>query len=390
VLIDILFAPYVFFFATTYSQFIVFFWFLTKRKSFFKTKEVQFYFAILFFILLSVVMSIFRLPSEYVFEFSIENFKRGINIGMAISYYFFFYYMFMTLNVKFEKWLYFFTLFVTIWGIIYYVNLSQFLQLKVLFNPRDATLSNLYRDGFFLRYNFIWTDPNNVGYTLVAVATLLISSNRVTNIQLIIITLSLIFCMLIIMSAGSIISALLFIPFAVIIRLKKSKSFLRILTIFLSVVLLVLLIQKYSDYFLNSEIGKVAFDRIENKNETGDTRPEIWKELIESKNLLFYFFVGEGTVIFVNNKPFSPHSGHFVFIFGFGVVAYCLYMFVIFRKTKSQSWLSYVYLLPLFICFTLNIGIGELKFAAIMYLLVAFSRTYKFKEGLKNKNSDSF
>lgn len=375
-IVDILFAPYVFLFATTYSQLIVFLWFLLKDKQFFNHREVNFYYAVMGFILLSVFVSLVVLPSDKMAYYAIENFKRGLNIGLAISYYFFFYYIFKTVKVSIEKWMIAFIYAVTIWGVIYYLNLSAFLGLKVLFNPRDATLTNLVTENFFLRYNYIWTDPNNVGYTLVAVVSFLILNKRVSNIQLFIIVPCLLFCLLIIMSAGSIVSAIIFIPIAYIYRLTKTRKLISHLIIIVSFLIFGLTIQKNYSNFSENEIGKTAISRLESKSETGDTRPEIWLKLLKSKNILLYLFAGEGTVLFVDGKHYSPHSGHFVFIFGYGIIAYLFYLYIVFRKTKWQKWKDYIYILPLFICFTINIGIGELKFAAIMYMIIAYSRTY--------------
>lgn len=373
-IVDILFAPYVFFLATTYSQFIVFIWFIMKDKQFFYKREVKLYYWILAFILLSVFISMFVVPSNQLSFYVIENLKRGLNIGLAVSYYFFFYYMFKEANIRIEKWLFVFVVFVTVWGVLYYMNINLFLSLKVLFNPRDATMTNLVLGNFFLRFNYIWTDPNNVGYTLVAVVSFLIINKGVNNIQLIISVLCLLFCLLLIMSAGSIASAVVFIPLAYIIRLRNSRSFVNFVMIAVSLVVIGYIVQKYYSDFASSEIGERATLRLENKNESGDTRPLIWKELFESKNLLLYLFAGEGTILFVNGQPYSPHSGHWVFIFGYGMIAYFFYLYIIFRKPRWQKWKYYIYILPFFLCFTINIGIGELKFAAIMYMMVAFSR----------------
>jgi hypothetical protein len=376
-LLDILIGPYTFFLATTYSQFIIFFWFLYKDKRYFQKKEVSFYYGILAFILLSVIISLVVLPSHMLAKYAIENLKRGLAIGMAISYYFFFYYMFKTYKIDLEKWLLTFVLFVTLWGILYYFNIGIFLTLKVLFNPFDATLSNLVNENFLYRFNYIWTDPNNVGYALVGVVAFLILSKNTRNIVLIICVLCLLFNLLIIMSAGSFISAVLIIPLAIFIRIKNSGTVKNFIMILLSLFVIFYFINEYSSLLTNSEVGQESISRLDEKNETGDKRPDIWKELLQSKNIILYTFAGEGVSLFVNGKHYSPHSGHFVFIFGFGLICYYFYMYLIFRKSKKQLWTDLIYILPFFLCFTINIGIGELKFAAMLYMLVAYSRIKK-------------
>jgi hypothetical protein len=93
-----------------------------------------------------------------------------------------------------------------------------------------------------------------------------------------------------------------------------------------------------------------------------------------SKNIFLYILAGEGNTLFINGMPFSPHSGHLMFIFGFGFISYYMYMYLIFRKTKAQKWQDMVFIIPFLLCFTINIGIGELKYAAITYMLIAYSR----------------
>lgn len=384
-LVDILFAPYVSFLATTYSQFIVFLWFVLKGKRYFNQREVNFYYACMGFILLSVFVSLLVLPYDKMAYYALENFKRGLNIGLAISYYFFFYYIFKVTKVEIEKWLMAFVLFVTLWGVLYYLNMGLFYSLKAIFNPRDATMSNLALTNFFMRFNYTWTDPNNLGYMLVGVVSFLIINKRVTNIQLIAVVICLLFNLLIIMSAGSIITAALFIPAAYFIRAYNSGKLINFATIVISIVVMVVIVQNYYSVFSNSEIGEISITRLVSKNEMGDSRPQIWKELLESKNILLYVFTGEGAVLFVNNQPFSPHNGHFVLIFGYGMICYFLYLFIVFRKSANQKWVDFLYILPFLICFTINIGIGELKYAAIMYMLVAFSRTQNREQIQQNQ-----
>ncbi len=374
-LVDILFAPYVYFLATTYSQFIVFFWFVFKDKRFFNQNEVNFYYGIFGFILFSVLVSMVVLSPDRIAFYIIDSFKRGLNIGLAISYYFFFYYSFKVMKVRIEKWLFAFVLYVSLWGALFYLNTGLFLSLKVLFNPRDATISNLESIGYFMRYNFIWTDPNNVGYTLVGVVAYLIMNKRVSNIQIIIAVLCLLFSLLIIMSAGSIVTAAIVIPAAYLIKILNSRSIINFLGVAVSMAVMILLVQNYYTKFSESEIGKRATTRLEEKKDTGDSRPDIYRKLFESKNILYYAIAGEGTVLFVKGKPFSPHNGHLMFVFGYGLICYLLYFYIVFRKSVRQKWIDYIFISPFLLCFTLNIGIGELKYAAIMYMIVAISRT---------------
>lgn len=373
-LIDIFFSPYVFFLATTYSQFFVFLWFLLKDKKIFQRKELQFYYGILFFIALSVPVSLFTIPDNLVGEFVVDNLKRGLAIGMAISYYFFFSYMLKSKEIKLEKWMFAFLIYITLWGVLYFINTNVFLGLKRIFNPHDSTLGNLTRQFYFYRFNFIWTDPNNIGYTLVGVVAFLIMNKKSSNIILIISIITLLFNLLLIMSGGTILTALLIIPLAVLIRLKNRVNLKSVIMLILSLVIIFYLTNKFSNQFTGTKIGKAAFTRLDDKTKKEEPRLRIWKRAFESKNIFPYVFAGEGSNLFINGKHFSPHSGHLMFIFGYGFICYYMYMYLFFRKIQTQKWADLLLTVPFLACFTLNIGIGELKYAAIMYMLIAYSR----------------
>lgn len=385
-LVDILFAPYVFFLATTYSQFFVFLWFILKDKRVFRKTELKFYYYIMFFIALSVIISIFTIPNHFLGEYVFDNFKRGLNIVLGISYYFFFSYYFKTRDVKLEKWMFALLVYVTLWGVLYYINMGLFITIKRLFNPYDS-VTNVFvlNTDFFNRYNFIWTDPNNIGYTIVGVVAFLIINKKTNSIFLIISLLALLFILFLTMSGGSVLTAFLIIPMSIMVRFRNSLNIWSRLILILSVVAAIYLTSKFSSQLTGSEIGETAILRLEDKTETEEPRLRIWNKLFEAKNILFYTFAGEGSNLFVNGKPFAPHNGHFMFIFGFGFICYYMYMYLLFRKSKTQRWIDLLYIFPFLLCFTLNVGIGELKFASIMYMLVAYSRTQNKKQILLNK-----
>jgi hypothetical protein len=175
------------------------------------------------------------------------------------------------------------------------------------------------------------------------------------------------------MSGGSILTSLIIIPISLFYRFKTMNLFSKVL---LSITLFItfFLVSNVYINLANSEIAENSIDRLENKTETEEPRFKIWERLFEDKNIIFHSFVGEGSNIFVKNRPFSPHNGHLMFIFGYGCICWVLYLKLIFWKLKSQFFLDYIYIIPFLICFTINIGIGELKYSALMYLMVVLSR----------------
>lgn len=374
-LIDVLFAPYTFFLATTYSQFFIFLWFVFKNKKVFGKTEVNIYYGLLFFIGLSVFISIFTIPDILIEEYFVENIKRGLIIGMGVSYYFFFYYIFKNYKFIFEKWIFFFVIYVSGWGILYYLNNSIFFKLKHFFNPYDTTLSFLNIEYFFYRFNFIWNDPNNISYAMVGVVSFLIVNKKINNLFLIISLLILFFVLFLSMSGGGILAAIIVVPVAVLLRLINKFTIYSFIITTLSTIIVIFFTKFYFDKFSNEEIGIKSIERLNEKKEKEDPRLLIWKKAFENKEELYYILAGEGSVLIINDNVYSPHNGHIMFYFGYGLIGYLFYLYIVFRKSKYQRWNDYVYIFPFFMCFTLNIGIGELKFAALMYMIIAYSRT---------------
>lgn len=373
-IIDLFFLPYVPIIATTFSQLFVFFWFVFKNKSCFNRKLVIYYYFISIFVIISNIFSFISIPKYYFDEYYVENFKIGISLIMSLTYYFFFDYFFRRTIINLTNWLLFFILYVVIWGLLYFFNMNLFISLKKIFNPYDAFTSDLFlNSGQFIRYNFIWTDPNNIGYALVGLTSYFILNKRINNILILICIISLLFILLIIMSGGSILTSLIIIPISLFYRFKTVNLFSKVL---LSITLFVafFLVSNVYINLANSEIAENSINRLENKTETEEPRFKIWERLFEDKNIIFHSFVGEGSNIFVKNRPFSPHNGHLMFIFGYGCICWIFYLKLIFWKTKSQLFLDYIFIIPFLICFTINIGIGELKYSALMYLMVVLSR----------------
>lgn len=379
---DILFFPYFFLIATTYSQLFVLIWFLLKPKCEFNKNEYLAFQIICFFVVIGTFISFLTIPNAY-YSFGVsENIKRAIQFTAAITYYFFFYYIFKYFSFKIRKLLFYFLIYVTLWGILYFINFDLFLKMKEIFNHADSFLGLVEEGGYFYRFSFIWSDPNNIGYTIVALTIFLLINCRVSYIMGWGSISMLFFILVLVMSSGAWLAVILFLSIAFGIWFfhffKKFSAFKKVIFIFFTVSFLFLGVHKFMQ-LEESEIGKAAIERIESNS--GDSRFKHWKNTLSDKPLPLYLFVGEGYQTFVEGVPYSPHNGHLLLIFAYGAIAYILYMYIVFRKRKGVGLKYYLYLFPLFLCFSVNIGIGELKFTAILFLLVAYSARFNKTDG---------
>lgn len=370
--LDILFLPYVFWIATTYSQIFVVFWFFSKKRVVFRKNEYKLFWVLIYIVLLSTAISFFTVPSKYYYsEGLIENIKRGIQLIFSITYYFFFYYIFSTYKINIKKILFLFVLFIAIWGVIYYNNFELFVLLKSFFNSKDSFLGMI--DGSYIyRFSFIWSDPNNIGYSIVGVVIFLLCNCNLEFFKGWIIIFILFFILMLTMSSGSWLSLALFFPISFFLWIvgyyKRMSNISRLILLITLSFIIALLIYEFIQ-FQKSEIGMMAMERIENNS--GDSRFIHWKNTLEDKIIPLYILFGEGYQTFVNGIPYSPHSGHLLLYFGYGFIGYLIFMYITFRKRKNIPVRNYLFVLPFLFCFTVNIGIGELKFTALLYMLIA-------------------
>lgn len=91
---------------------------------------------------------------------------------MNMSFFFFFIHIFETYIVSIKKYLLGFLLYVAVLGALYLFDFNLFIEIKEYLNPKDALLEILDDStGYIYRYSFLWSDPNNIGYIIIAIYT---------------------------------------------------------------------------------------------------------------------------------------------------------------------------------------------------------------------------
>ena len=76
-------------------------------------------------------------------------------------------------------------------------------------------------------------------------------------------------------------------------------------------------------------------------------------------------------------EGFTTEIGHIYLIGMYGFLVYVGFIILLFGKFKNQKICDYIWILPFFIGFTMNIGIGEYKWLAIFIVLLSFCRYAK-------------
>lgn len=389
-IVDILFLPYIWFISTNYSLGIVAIWALINIKNITKMREFRISVFLTIFIIISTVISFFCYPSELKTGYTVWI----SNIKMAMQYmsYFLYYIMFVYVikkyqDIKIKKILLSFLGFAVILAIIYMVSRTGFANIKTFWNRVDS-FTIWYKEGKAIqyRYNFIWTDPNNPAYAFVALMVYLLLNEKVNMLERLYILASTIFLLICSMSTGGalcfFIAIICLVIFDVIpnrakvkkkINKQNKKKILLLVASLIVILFLVILVLSKTDLYREST--KRIFG---NADEGSSSRISIWKKIIKNSNIFHNVIFGTGgtQVIFKDGTMLAPHNGNLYFIYAYGMIFYILFMYEFFRKRKNVKLRNYLFVIPIFIGFTINTIVGEQKFM-ILYILLYTAVSYK-------------
>lgn len=337
------------------------------------------------FILLSLISTI--LSGIFGSYFLSENIKRFIQFLMFFVMYFYYYDYFMKNNsellVKKINDIFFSSVF--LWIIIYLYNLESFLYLKSIFNKNDGFIDFLDEGTIDIyRFSYIWSDPNNIVYAILGLLVFSIVNIKIQGFRKIFyILVSILVCVVSMSTMGWFILFLFVLPIILYnTKIRVSK------VLFLIPVFIILAIYKGPQVvsnILSSGAVEAALNRYELNNlgtDSGNSRFKIWEKVISyyNDNFYKYFFVGDGYQLHNNDNPIKPHNGILLIIFAYGLPALLafLYFFFSFKVNKN-----YLFIIPFFLCFLVNVMIGETKLFMLYLLLLSYVRAHQKKECVK-------
>ena len=93
-----------------------------------------------------------------------------------------------------------------------------------------------------------------------------------------------------------------------------------------------------------------------------------------------YLLIGKGGVTLVDGVSYAPHNGHLYLILNYGFIAYFIFMYLVFRKRAGQTLETYIWILPIFIGFSINVMLGEIKLMGVVMLLLVCCESRLVKE----------
>lgn len=377
-LIDILFLPYVSFVAVSYSFFVLIPWlFLRFNQLMNSNKDFKLYCWLVVFVLFSSFVG-----GVIHTEDMRENIMQGLRILQGVGCFFLFSYYLQRYTVKIKTFLMIFVAFVVLFCILYNIDKSSYSSLVSFWNPRGlSSTASLYNDLEGYRFSFVWMDPNNIAYMIVGVVMFVFTNEKSVLIEKLFLIISLVFVLISAMSSGGMTSLLITIVVYGVCMLFKKWKFggeINITSVFVMLLspMLFIFIKKLWEWFSNTSTALESFNRLEGNSL--DSRLNIWTRIIDNTNFFKYAFFGYGGITYVAGIKTKPHNGHFYLILAFGFIAYFLYMYIVFRKRKETPFKNYIWILPVFLGFTVNIMIGEVKLAGLIMLLVAATSSKKY------------
>lgn len=379
IFIDILLLPNFPFFSMPISLPLVIGLIIFKKIKIKFDREVLVFIILSLLILLSVVLSFLQSPQSLGYlNVWMENIKRAFQLITSFSYYFLFknYLKYTSINIK--KILYIFIVMYIGLGIIANLNVGLYFTILNTIGVKNPFASDwfLIQQEELFRYSYLFVDPNNAAYIFQLIVFYILLNETLKPIEKIFLYISLLISLILSMSTGAVISAIVFFAFFVLFTFLKFirenkfrtsyENILKQTTLYGFGILTVGIVA----YFLRdmySNITEYSIDRMSGNTDGG--RLEIYRFMLANKipNL-----IGEGYVQIRNGSFFRPHSDHLRFLYSYGIVAYLISLWFFFRKAIFNS--KFLFVIPGFMAYSINTLIDEQKILIILLLLVSYTQ----------------
>lgn len=376
VVIDILFLPYFTFMSVSYSVPFVLIWMVLHYRHFLRGRENKWFIVLVFCMLTATVISLFYTqPLRFETAFSTTT-KRLIQYMVCFGYYYFFKYYFNFKRINLEKVLFWFIVVVFIFSVLFLLFPQQYGEIKLVMHPADNHTRRYLEGSVNYRFNYLWTDPNNIAYLVDGILFWIWLNGDLSMVKKIVVTIFSGLIMLATASNGGLIIYVLVIGVLLLkyflFLIKNAKVKISNIIIWSCFFILILIVFSSSD--IVEYIQRELWDKLGNRwmyyLNSNDISGGRFTDLGETFKYLdpLLFFLGVG------KEGFSSENGHIYWIGMYGMPAYISFMYIVFAKFKNVSWQKYIWIIPFFVAFTMNIAIGEFKWFAIYLMILAYSR----------------
>lgn len=372
IFIDLLFFPYIHFFTIPFSLPLV----LLSLLFLVKLKKENNHLNIIVLIYITVLISTFisvnlGIPSEFI----VENLKRALQFLTTFAYFLFFFYVFREVNLNLKPILISFLLYLLVLLGIFIYQPNLYLKLKNIIYPQAAT--ELGEFLFFLRFDYMFQDPNTAGYfILLVVFFALLKVNFNFFVKSLFVVLALL-TVITTKSVGASLSLFIFLTAIFLLQFKKKRNDKVSIRKFLFICLFISIISVTAlNLYYNGSQNSTSFiledylDRLEMSGENNESRIVKYLSLTQE----FYPFIfGSGYTLIGEGVPIKPHNDHLRIIYSYGIICYILTIYLFFRKVFT---FNSILLIPAFIAFSVNTLIDEQKLFALFLIILAHTYVY--------------
>lgn len=378
VTIDLLFLPYFTLVSVSYSVPIVVLWMIKHARIERKDREIAVIVLVAVLMILSTAIALVYW-GEVRFDTSFStSVKRLIQYIICFGYYFFYKDFFKKAKVDMNRIILAFIVFVTCFVLFFLVNPQLYANIKISISPVDNHTRRYLANEVHYRFNYWWTDPNNIAYLVAGLSWWGLTRKENSLVYKFIMGVLSIFIVASTASNGGLIMTAAMAGFVFLRWLiglfKKGRVKISSVNFVICATLLLLCVMKITnmlEYILDIFIAKIQM-RFQYYSSTGNLSGGRIDDLMTSVKYLnpLFLLIGSG------KEGFTNENGHLYWICMYGFPAYLGFLWLIFRKRKWQRWVDYVWILPFFVCFTMNIGIGEFKWLGIYFMFLAYSRNH--------------
>lgn len=390
IFIDLLLLPYFPFFVIPISLPVVVYMVALRKIAIVNNREFVVFLLLGFLVLISVLLSFLNKGSNiHNINAWIENIKRAFQLLTSFLYYFIIKNSSIKSKVNIKNIIIIFVTIYSILGIVSYIDVGLYFRILNLLGVNNPFVSDWYiRQKIELyRFTYIWIDPNNAAYAFQMVVFYMLTNEKLNSIEKIYVYLSLLLSLVLSMSTGALVSAAIFFTLHFIMKAKNTTriktTYKKIITGAIVLALSLGIIGSLWILFgeIISSIGNYSFDRM--LSNTGAGRLEKYTFMFNDKipNL-----IGEGYVLIREGTIFRPHSDHLRLIYSYGLVAYFVTLWLLFRHVFDST--KFIFIIPGFIAFSINSLIGEQKILLILLSLIAYVN-YKSKHDIYNHKYSS-
>lgn len=370
VLVDILFLPYFSVVSISYSVPFMTIWMIFNFREFFRGSESKIFISLVYLMLCSSVISIFT-DINLMFDTSVSTtFKRFFQFVICFGYYYYFKTVFKYKKILIDRIIVGFVMYVAIFALIFVIYPEKYALYKFAISPFDNHTMRYLSGMVVYRFNYFWTDPNNIAYLMCGISLWSLFRETLSKKEkALILTLSLFIIITTASNGGLIIYMCCLFLKLMFFNIKKEQQFHEFL-ISIMVVSFLLIFLFYQIYFGNLELFEKVYNRFLFYMYVGDFSGGRIQDLKESLNYLHTGLLILGT----GKEGYSRESGHIYWIGMYGLISYVCFIVMCFKKYRLVKLKNYIWTIPFFIAFTINIAIVEFKWFAIYLLLLAESR----------------